>query len=78
VINQLLPAEEQIMDPEKVLDLMDFNKNDGVEINEFFEVRGRRGGRDEMVVGVSTISYYRGFSRSSSCSRRYLVVLFPS
>lgn len=38
VINAMLPPEDQLQEPERLLDLMDFNKNDSVEINEFFEV----------------------------------------
>jgi hypothetical protein len=41
VINSLLPPEDHIHDIDHLLDLLDFDGSDGIELNEFFEVRPR-------------------------------------
>ncbi|CAM9136649.1 unnamed protein product, partial [Ectocarpus fasciculatus] len=38
-INKTLPPEKQLTDADAILDLMDFDKNDSIDMNEFFEVR---------------------------------------
>lgn len=38
-LNRLLPAEEQLMGIDHLLDLIDFDRSNSIELNEFFEVR---------------------------------------
>ena len=38
VLNEKLPKESAIQDPDGLLALMDIDGNDGIDINEFFEV----------------------------------------
>lgn len=40
VLNSKLPHHEAIQDPDALLRLMDIDGNDGIDINEFFEVTG--------------------------------------
>lgn len=38
LLNEILPVEEKLNDTDRILDLMDFDKSDTIDINEFFEV----------------------------------------
>jgi serine/threonine-protein phosphatase with EF-hand domain len=38
-INKTLPVDKQLTDADVILDLMDFDKSDSIDMNEFFEVR---------------------------------------
>lgn len=56
-INSYLVPEEQIHDVDRLLDLLDFDRSDTIDINEFFEVRvvsrwGERCGRSADVLCV--------------------------
>jgi len=41
-LNRFLPAEEKLSDVDHILDLIDFDKSNTIELNEFFEVRDIR------------------------------------
>jgi Ca2+-binding EF-hand superfamily protein len=43
ILNRNLPIDRQIMDPDGLMKLMDFDGNDSVDMNEFFEVRSQLG-----------------------------------
>jgi hypothetical protein len=38
VLNSKLPPEQQVTDPDALLHMMDIDGNDGIDLNEFFEV----------------------------------------
>ena len=38
ILNKRLPKSQQITNPARILEVMDIDGNDGIDINEFFEV----------------------------------------
>ena len=37
IINQKLPIQRQIQDPDKILSMIDFDSNESIDLNEFLE-----------------------------------------
>lgn len=38
-LNHVLPSDEKLNNVDRLLDLLDFDKSNSIEVNEFFEVR---------------------------------------
>ena len=51
VINANLPEGERLEDPDKILDMMDLDKSDSIDVNEFFEVFRLMDAKDGVVDG---------------------------
>lgn len=63
VLNKVLPEEQQLADCDHILDLMDFDRSDSIDLNEFFEVFRILDAQDGQIDGI--ISMAGGTKHSS-------------
>lgn len=56
MLNTTLPADQQLRDYDRILDMMDFDQSDSIDINEFFEVFRLLDAKDGQLDGVISIA----------------------